>query len=224
MHDDKKTIDAQVLDLMLRLGSRWVLWLLLGLSLAAVAVALERVWFFSQERKPRGPIADALSALKREGVAAALKALGDVRSMEAAVMRICLQHAKDGSAAVEQRALALVEHERMRYERGLAFLGTLGNNAPFVGLFGTVLGIVRAFHDLAANTAQGAQAVMSGIAEALVATGVGLLVALPSVAAYNALTRHVETSAGNATALSHEILAHLKTEEMAASADKRASA
>jgi biopolymer transport protein ExbB/TolQ len=74
-----------------------------------------------------------------------------------------------------------------------------------------VLGIIRAFHDLAGSSIQGTQAVMSGIAEALVATGVGLLVALPSVAMYNALIRHVETAASAAEATSREVIAYLKT-------------
>ena len=107
---------------------------------------------------------------------------------------------------------ASLPSERLRHEKRLAFLGTLGNNAPFVGLFGTVLGIIRAFHDLAANTGAGTQAVMSGIAEALVATGVGLLVALPAVATYNAFIRRVETLMSESEATAHTILAHLKTD------------
>ena len=92
-------------------------------------------------------------------------------------------HAADGPAAVEEhKAARRRAASALRYEKRLAFLGTLGNNAPFVGLFGTVLGIIRAFHDLAGSALQGTQAVMAGIAEALVATGVGLLVALPAVA------------------------------------------
>jgi biopolymer transport protein ExbB len=205
-------IDARLLDLMLRAGSRWVLLALLGLSLAAVAVVLERLWFFAREQRPRRRIAAALAALRRSGPAAASEALDGARSMAAAVARAALDHAVEGVAAVEERIAAAVESERLRYERGLVFLGTLGNNAPFVGLFGTVLGVVRSFHDLATSTAQGTQAVMAGIAEALVATGVGLLVALPAVAAYNAFTRHVDVAAASAGALGHELLAYLKTE------------
>jgi biopolymer transport protein ExbB len=207
-----QSIDAQALDLMLRTGSRWVLWLLLGLSVAGLAVALERVFFFARERRPRRRIAGVLHFLRTAEPEKALHLLGDARSMDTAVARACLQNAKDGPAAIEEHVAATIESERVRYERGLAFLGTLGNNAPFVGLFGTVLGIVRSFHDLSTSTAQGTQAVMAGIAEALVATGVGLLVALPAVAAYNALMRHVETAAASAGALGHQILAHIKAE------------
>jgi biopolymer transport protein ExbB len=207
------TIDAQLLDLMLRAGSRWVLWLLILLSVAAVAVTIERLWFFLQERPPHDRIGAALRALRDGSPAAALAKLAGVRSMTAAVVRTCLAHAAAGPDAVEDHKAAALETERLRYEKRLAFLGTLGNNAPFVGLFGTVLGIIRAFHDLAAGALQGAgtQVVMAGIAEALVATGVGLLVALPSVAMYNLLVRHVETSTASAEAASREVIAYLKT-------------
>lgn len=203
-------IGSHLLDLMLRAGSSWILYLLLGLSLAAVTIMLDRIWFYLQERPPKAQLAAAVAALGKGGAAAALAKLTDARSMEAAVARACLSHADDGVAAVEERKAGAIEQERARYERRLAFLGTLGNNAPFIGLFGTVLGIIRAFHDLAGNSLQGTQAVMSGIAEALVATGVGLLVALPAVAAYNIFTRQVERAASASEVLAHEILALLK--------------
>jgi biopolymer transport protein ExbB len=204
------TIDTEILDLMLRAGSRWVLWLLIGLSLGAIAVMIERLWFFLQERRPEAQLKAAVAALQKDSPETAVKLLAGVKSMEAAVLRSCLARAADGPEAVDEHRAAIVELERQRYEKRLAFLGTLGNNAPFIGLFGTVLGIIRAFHDLAGATLQGTQAVMSGIAEALVATGVGLLVALPAVAAYNAFTRHVEASANAADAAAHEVLAYLK--------------
>ena len=210
MNPDGDTIDATILDLMLRAGSRWVLWLLIGLSVAAIAVMIERVWFFMQERKPAQLIAKALEALRTKTPEDALKLLAKQRSMEAAVIRACIERAADGPESVDEQRAAIVEQERQRYEKRLAFLGTLGNNAPFIGLFGTVLGIIRAFHDLAGAQVQGTQAVMSGIAEALVATGVGLLVALPAVATYNAFTRHVEATANAADAYAHEVLAVLK--------------
>jgi biopolymer transport protein ExbB/TolQ len=210
------SIDARALDLMLRAGSRWVLWLLVGLSVAAIAVVLERLWFFARARRQRQQIAEMLATLRKSGPTEARKVLGSARSMEAAVARVCLEHVEDGAASMQEQADAVVETERVHYERGLAFLGTLGSNAPFVGLFGTVLGIVRAFHDLATNSAQGSQAVMAGIAEALVATAIGLLVALPSVALYNALMRHVETAVVAAGAVSHQILAYVKSERTGA--------
>src|SRR6476659_1457209 len=93
------TIDAQLLDLMLRAGSRWVLWLMLGLSLAAIAIVFERIWFFVQERTPRAQIAAALKALADKGPAEALAKLSGAKSMEAAVARACLAHADEGPAS-----------------------------------------------------------------------------------------------------------------------------
>jgi len=211
MKPDDTAIDAQILDLMLRAGSRWVLWLLIFLSLAAVAVMLERLWFFLQQRTPESVLKKTLETMRAKGPAEAVKLLVNQHSLQAVVMRACLERAADGAGSVEEHRAAIVEQERQRYEKRLAFLGTLGNNAPFIGLFGTVLGIIRAFHDLAGNSLQGTQAVMSGIAEALVATGFGLIVALPAVAAYNAAIRHVETAASIADSYAHEVLAYLRS-------------
>ena len=117
-----------------------------------------------------------------------------------------------GAGAVEEVVAGATQIERLKMERGLAFLGTLGNNAPFIGLFGTVLGIIRSFRDLAANTIQGSSAVMAGIAEALIATAVGLLVALPAVAVYNAFQRAIKTQVASADAVSRVLLSHTKNE------------
>jgi biopolymer transport protein ExbB len=96
--------------------------------------------------------------------------------------------------------------ERLMLEKHLGILGTLGNNAPFIGLFGTVLGIIKAFADLAKNQGGGAAVVMSGIAEALVATAVGLLVALPAVVAFNIFQGRIRRTMGRVDALAHMIL------------------
>src|SRR5205823_13237405 len=119
-------------------------------------------------------------------------AIDDKKGMEAAVIRDGIAAVGDGATSVEQVIAATISRERPHYERSLSFLGTLGSNAPFVGLFGTVLGIIKAFHDLGQMAVKGAaiqQTVMRGISEALVATAVGLAVALPAVAAYNVFTR-----------------------------------
>lgn len=105
---------------------------------------------------------------------------------------------------------------RPPYERYLAFLGTLGNNAPFVGLFGTVIGIIKAFANLAVGAAEGKAAgssvVMAGISEALVATAVGIFVAIPAVVAFNGYNRWLKTIVARTNALGHAVIAHLKRE------------
>lgn len=80
-------------------------------------------------------------------------------------------------------------HQIAGLERGLGVLGTIGSTAPFVGLFGTVVGIIRAFSDLAVDTAGGPSVVAAGVSEALVATAAGLFVAIPAVIAYNFFIR-----------------------------------
>jgi len=82
---------------------------------------------------------------------------------------------------------------RLKLEKRLGILATFGNNAPFIGLFGTVLGVINAFHTLGADTTFGVNAVMGGISEALVATATGLFVAIPSVMAYNYFVRRIKT-------------------------------
>ena len=102
--------------------------------------------------------------------------------------------------------------ERLRMERGLAILATVGSNAPFVGLFGTVLGIIQAFHDLALSNAEASEAVMAGISEALVATAVGLMVAIPAVVLYNAFTRWNRNRIGRAESLGNLVLSRIGDE------------
>jgi biopolymer transport protein ExbB len=129
-----------------------------------------------------------------------------------------------GPAAVEEATAGAVALQRMKLERRLAYLATLGNNAPFIGLLGTVIGVVQAFAALGeANKAPVAQAtsqalapaqVMLSISEALVATAVGLAVALPAVAFNNLFQRLIKGTLANTDALTRILLAHLKSEPL----------
>jgi biopolymer transport protein ExbB/TolQ len=168
---------------------------------------IQRIWFFVQERAPRDRLDLAMRVLREDGGCRVRQLAGGARwrprwRARARARRDGIARSRAQGRGDRAGAAALRATDRV--------LGTLGNNAPFIGLFGTVLGIIRAFHDLAGNTVQGTQAVMSGIAEALVATGVGLLVALPAVATYNAFIRRVETTSAGSEALAHRILAHIK--------------
>ncbi|MCX4242159.1 MotA/TolQ/ExbB proton channel family protein [Paraliomyxa miuraensis] len=118
-----------------------------------------------------------------------------------------LPFAGKGGEAIDAAMNAVRPGEKVRLERNLSFLGTLGANAPFIGLFGTVLGIIKAFKDLAESGLQpGGETsteVMAGISEALVATAVGLLVAIPAVVAYNIFQRRVKRTLGEAESLAN---------------------
>jgi biopolymer transport protein ExbB len=121
----------------------------------------------------------------------------------------------------EESMAAEMQLQRLRFEQHLAFLGTLGNNAPFVGLLGTVLGIIGAFHQLDAARGKLTTGLMAEIGEALVATAVGLLVALPAVAAYNAFQRTIQVRINRGDALGRELVARMHAAEHAASERER---
>src|SRR5882672_2555104 len=128
-------------------GATWVLWVLLGLSVLAVAVILERLVFFSRT----GDDAAVLRARLKQGLAdgellPVERRLAQSRSIEARIVSAGL-HATCPAEA-EERMAAEAQAQRLRLERSLAFLGTLGTNAPFVGLLGTVIGIIGAFQQL----------------------------------------------------------------------------
>jgi biopolymer transport protein ExbB/TolQ len=87
---------------------------------------------------------------------------------------------------------SLLLKKKLEAERGLSVLATLGANAPFIGLFGTVLGIIRAFAALGGSGVGDTGAVMAGISVALVATAAGLFVAIPAVVAFNVFSRQIK--------------------------------
>jgi biopolymer transport protein ExbB len=205
-------IQKQLLDLFLFFGSEWVLHLLLLLSVVSVAITLERIYHFWTYCRSSKDLPQQINAqLAQSNIEGARSLLQNDPSHVAFVGLQGLEGFHRGSAAVEELMAAATKSARGKMERGLAFLGTLGNNAPFVGLFGTVLGIIRAFRDLSENTMEGSAAVMAGIAEALIATAVGLLVALPAVAIFNLFQRYIKAQTTQSDAVGHVLLAYLKT-------------
>ena len=147
------------------LGAEWVLILLIILSIVSIALIFERRNYF---KKVKRELDDKITQ--------ALKPLGHS------------ERVSRGDYMVQ----SLVAEARLGAEQRLSWLATIGANAPFVGLFGTVLGIIRAFADLSKIGTQGSNVVSAGISEALVATAVGLFVAIPAVVAYNYFQRQVK--------------------------------
>jgi biopolymer transport protein ExbB len=193
------------------LGAQWVMWVLVVLSLISVTIMIERAVYFFGQRPDVSKLMEELRRLLRSGdLLGAREQVAGMKGVAAAVARAALSEADRGPEAADEAAASAVIQERMRLERNLAFLGTVGNNAPFVGLFGTVVGIILAFHDLSLNTQGGASTVMAGISEALVATAIGLLVAIPAVAAFNIFQRRMKAILGDADAVVHTILSGLK--------------
>ncbi len=193
--------------------AEWVLWLLIALSLISVAVMVERLMFYRKHKVDGDAVRERLDALLADGdYKSAAEYLQGFDSLETNVALFGLRHHERGPDAVQDLLAGAETKERLRYSQRLSFLATVGSNAPFIGLFGTVLGIIKAFGDLSESMADAGGTVMAGISEALIATAVGLLVAIPAVVAYNAFAGKVKTIAGNGELISRTLLSHLKSE------------
>jgi biopolymer transport protein ExbB len=195
------------------LGAGWVLWLLVFMSIACIAISLERAAYMWREGTDAASLQQAVDGYLAGGDTETLgKHLAALDGMEARVLTAGVELSPKGSEAAERAMLGVMTAEKMAMVRGLSVLATVGANAPFIGLFGTVLGIIRAFHELSVNTAEASEAVMGGISEALVATAVGLLVAIPAVVLYNGFTRWVKSRMARSESLSQLVLARINGE------------
>src|SRR5258708_2278713 len=180
------------------LGSSWVLYLLLALSVFSFATMFERYLYF----KRHGVDFDALRTQLRKYLQAE-----DLASAEE------LRWSAGGPGAMTDAVDSELARVKTELERGSNLLGTLGNNAPFVGLLGTVLGVIISFHALgdAGQNTQAMGGVMAGIAEALVATGVGLFVALPAAVAQKILPKRLWEGETDAPSLTKALPAPVRT-------------
>jgi biopolymer transport protein ExbB/biopolymer transport protein TolQ len=145
-----------------------------------------------------------------------LKMLAAHPSVEAQVVRRSLEWFEHGPEAVAEVVEAAVRERRKELEQGSVFLGTVGNNAPFVGLLGTVLGVVQAFQELEKSSGGAMGSVMGGIAEALVATAAGIVVALPAVVAFNYFSKKTAEIEDNARSLMSLVFAYQKRQPLVA--------
>ncbi len=175
-------------------GSEVILWIMLALSILSIATILERIFTLRQISVSSKKIKSRLKEVLQSNNLAELEDLSkDRESLEGRGLSYGLRHVKEhGANGLEEifNSFALIEKPQL--ERSLNFLATVGSNAPFLGLLGTVLGIMKAFKDLSANVTAGNEAVMLGIAEALISTAVGLVVAIPAVIAYNYFQKQVK--------------------------------
>lgn len=193
------------------LGAEWVMWLLLALAGLSVIVAVERLYLFMSTRIDVTKTARRLlQQLDRGNLDEAKALVSRARAMEERVLGDALSMYQGGAEAVEEIAQASMIRERQRYERALSFLGTVGSNAPFVGLLGTVIGVILAFSELGRNPKGGLEVVGPGISEALVATAVGLLVAIPAVVLFNWFKALLKKRINDTNFLCRLVVAQLK--------------
>ncbi len=201
-------------------GAEWILWLLIILFAVEIAIMIERSIFYFRYKLDvdnfnkdfriklfEGKIDDVKNQLKKSN------------SFESNAIMAGIEVMDKGSETAQEIIDSVKSANRIVLERNLTVLGTLGSNTPFIGLFGTVLGIIKAFKDLALASSggdmmkDGQGAVMAGISEALIATGVGLLVAIPAVIAYNYFMRKVKVINANTDILTSTLIGYLKIDE-----------
>jgi biopolymer transport protein ExbB len=200
------------------LMAKAVVVLLAVMSAWSIGVMIDRFLAFTQARKQSREFAPAVAGCLKEGkIEEAISvAEQNKRSHLAKVVEAGLQEYRSQGASTElsgdqiessrracERAEAIVNAE---LKRGLSSLATIGATAPFVGLFGTTVGIINAFQGMSSEKTAGLSAVAGGISEALVATAFGLFVAVPAVWAYNSFTNKVESFQIEMTNSSSELM------------------
>jgi len=209
---------TQLLLKLTYLGAEWILWLLVALSVLSMALILERWFYFWRTGVNAEELGDQLQERLRKGDLAGAWQLVKERhttSIECGVVAAGLVSLRNGVQSASEAMLSAKSRMRPALDANLSILASIGSNAPFVGLLGTVLGIIKAAHEM--NVAAGGHdpaRVMSGVFEALVATAVGLFVAIPAVVAYNLFERRVRTRLAAVDSLAHLVLANASIEPL----------
>ncbi len=189
-----------------------VLYLLIALTFVSLGLIVERYLKLNklakQSAQQREILEEAMSQVK-------ISNLEDVKldptSLEGRVMNYGFEHLKqNGLKGLSETFDTFIKFQQPKLEQSLAFLATVGSNAPYIGLFGTVLGIMKSFHDLANSTNAGQQTVMSGISAALIATAAGLLVAIPNIVAFNYFQKQVKAIIGSVESCKDIMIAYGK--------------
>ncbi len=194
------------------LADQVVLWILLLLSVVSIGMILERYFALkkisAESQKVRSRLKLALQSNSVEDIEEIAR---DPNSLEGRVAGYAMKHMRDsGSRGLEEIFNTFSMTEKPELEKSLSFLATVGSNAPYVGLLGTVLGIMKAFNDLAITPEAGQQTVMGGISLALVATAAGLFVAIPAVVFYNYYSKKVRGILQNLESVKELCLAYAK--------------
>ncbi len=172
-----------------------VLYLLIALCMVSLFIIVERYIRLNkvvkQSKCEMAKIEDAMAQVK---IANLEKIPLDPESLQGKIMHYSFEHMKqNGLKGLPETFDTFIQFQQPRLEKSLTFLATVGSNAPYIGLFGTVLGIMKAFYDMSNATDAGQQTVMAGISAALIATAAGLLVAIPNIVAYNYFQKQVKS-------------------------------
>ncbi len=189
------------------LGANWVLWLLIALSILSVGVMIDRfLWFRARDVDTDRFNRELRGAFERDELDRVIAKYKDDPAIPVQVAMRGLAERRHGAEAVAEAMHGERARWRRTGDRNLIVLGTLGNNVPFVGLFGTVLGVMKAFLELSSKSPEAEKRMLDTIAEALSATAFGLLVAIPAVVAFNYFNRRLKVVMTGADECAHQIL------------------
>jgi len=172
----------------------FTMYILLFCSLLSVTVLLERIFYYRKMSKTNRAefMARMKKVLKSGDMERAIEICKDTDAPFSQVVCSGLELLGHPEKQISNAMEREITVETTKLERYTSIIGTIGNTAVYIGLFGTVLGIIRAFHDIAAAGTGGMSIVIGGVAEALVCTAAGLFVAIPAVIAFNYFAKKVE--------------------------------
>ncbi|TGN19652.1 MotA/TolQ/ExbB proton channel family protein [Leptospira idonii] len=197
------------------IGEKIIFVVMLLASIAAVAVFIERFVIFHRNlTKESSSFIDSLTVLLRHKDIKGAEKLLHSQELETSYTRFtyfALEREKENHKGLQELMEGKILKERLLLEERLPILNTLGNNTPFIGLLGTVLGVINAFHGLGTLGSSGAEVVMKSISTALLATAAGLAVAIPVVMANNYFTRKMKVILSHLEILAKEFHANLVT-------------
>ena len=186
-------MDLGNLDFIEIFKSSFTLMILAVCSIIAVAFIIERSLFYRRSKVDSNSLLSKIKlSIENNNFEEAITSCERDNSPIGTILRVGLLNRSLPYHQLDELIEAAREEEKVKLDRYLGILGTLGNSSPFIGLFGTVVGIIKAFGDLAASGSGGPTVVAAGIAEALVATAAGLAVAIPCVMFFNAFMRKVK--------------------------------
>jgi biopolymer transport protein ExbB/TolQ len=186
--------------------------ILLICSMIALAASIERFWYYTKCKVDGNKVMEKMQILIEKGdFNEAIAVCDRIPAPLTNVIKTGLVNRKKPVEQLSELLESKKLEERMKLEKWLGILGTLGNTCPFIGLFGTVIGIINAFRALAASGSGGPAVVAVGIAEALVATAGGLVVAIPCVIIFNYFMRKVKTFSADMEIASKKLLVMLES-------------
>jgi biopolymer transport protein ExbB len=189
------------------LRSSFTMIILVGCSVIVLTFIFERWLFFKHTSVDADRFFIKIKdAFRNDGIEKAISVCNSSLSPLASVIKSGLEEVESNATAASEMMDATAIEQRTKLEKNLNVLGTLGTIAPFIGLFGTVVGIIRAFHSLAVSGSAGPSVISAGIAEALITTAAGLVVAVPAVIFYNYFLRRVNTIMNEIESVSKKVL------------------